>query len=111
MTSQKIAQTPQQQLDQTALSYSLEARLQAQEAVRKIESHEDICALRYKRMEDASSTTKHGIEKLEKKIDAGHSLIFEHINKNHASINAKFWVILTGVIAALFAVILLLLSK
>lgn len=111
MTSHKINNSAQSQVDQTALSYSLEAKLQAQEAVRMIASHEDICALRYKRMEETYSSTQKGISKLEDKMDVGHTLIFERINKNHAAINAKFWVILTSVIAALFAVILLLLGK
>lgn len=111
MTGNNINQTPQEQLDQTALTYSLEAKLQAQEAVHKIESHEDLCGLRYKRMEETYDSTKQGIAKLENEMKAGHNLIFDRINKNHTAINAKFWIILTSVIAALFAVILLLLSR
>lgn len=109
--ARKVENAYQRQLDQTAITFSMEAKQIANEAKLGLEALEKISMIRYDNIVDANSEVQKHLGKLERKMDDGQKLIFQRIESNHTSINAKFWIILTSTIAAMFTVIVLLTIK
>lgn len=76
------------------------AMMKATEALNRIDSHEDICALRYKSIDESTSRIEVAIAAMVKKQQADTTGIY-----------SRFWFIAAGLFSCMFAVIMALVFK